>query len=84
MDHKNSTKASNIACMDELFLHLKPSAMKEKKHYNSAAGLVKHSGFPGATASVLLCTTGDGILLPPLLAFKVYSNSKSHLSGFSI
>ena len=64
---------SNIACMDELFLHLTPSAVKEQKHCNSTTGLSKNTGYPGATAVVYLCTTGDGILLPPLLVVKVLS-----------
>ena len=64
---------SNIACMDELFLHLTPSAVKEQKHCNSTTGLSKNTGYPGATAVIYLCTTGDGILLPPLLVAKVFN-----------
>ena len=72
MEDRNIHEKSNIACMDELFLHLTPSAAKEQKHCHSAAGLLKNSGSPGATASVFLCTTADGVLLPPLLVFKVH------------
>ena len=60
---------SQVACIDELFLHLTPSAAKEQR--NCTAGLLKNAGFPGATATVVLCATADGKLLPPLLVLKV-------------
>ena len=61
--------ASQVACMDELFLHLTPLAAKEQK--SCTGGLVKYSGYSGATATVILCATADGKLLPPLLILKV-------------
>ena len=60
---------SQIACMDELFLHLTNSSAKEQRQYS--VGLQKHCGSPGATATVFLCTTADGNMLPPLLVLKV-------------
>ena len=69
INHKELRKFQ-IACVDELFLHLTPSAAKEQRH--CSVGLLKNSGFPAATATVLLCTTADGSILPPLLIFKVY------------
>ena len=55
--------------MDELFLHLTNSSAKEQRQYS--VGLQKHCGSPGATATVFLCTTADGNMLPPLLVLKV-------------
>ena len=67
-----------IGSVDELFLHLTPSAAKEQRH--CSVGLLKNSGFPAATATVLLCATADGNLLPPLLIFKVYIRCIKHLN----
>ena len=68
MREKGLQKAQ-VACMDELFLHLTPTSVKEQR--SCTAGLQKQAGFPGATATVFLCTTADGKLLPPLLVIKV-------------
>ena len=69
---EKALKKSQIACMDELFLHLNPSAVKENQHFS--VGLQKNYGIPGALALVFLCATADGHLLPPLLVMKVSIN----------
>ena len=69
---EKALKKCQIACMDELFLHLNPSAVKENQHFS--VGLQKNYGIPGAFALVFLCTTADGHLLPPLLVMKVSIN----------
>ena len=75
---EKALKKCQIACMDELFLHLNPSAVKENQHFS--VGLQKNYGIPGASALVFLCTTADGHLLPPLLVMKVSINF--HLPKF--